>query len=1474
MFPRSLLAPATSFRQRLLNAMFTCLLVFAAGLSSPIHAQTARGMDRLNQYDYLVPSRSNDAAGHALRLEETRNRVRRSNIASELQIARDLRRQGDADWARGAGFARQLVDLDTARVQVEIRIDPARHEALMRELVRHGFERRFNQGNGTLLQGWLPLDALDAIERLDGIGSVQPARQVQFLQGASNTQGVAAGRAARWHTGGIDGTGLTIAVIDGFNNQRATLQASGDWPPAARLTTVSMHSGAFGANNSAHGMATLEIAYDVAPGANFIAYDTNLVSEWAAAIRDAVDVRGADIISASLGAPLDGIGDGSPLPDSVAEAAEYARSKGVLVVNAAGNEREVHWGGLYNPASLSPAPGTSGYDSAHAFTPGGTGPLGATLACAAYDYSLAATSYHNSIPALAAANCLCLPSGFPVTAAVFWDDWANVNHDYDVFLYRMGGSVGSPTWARVSQSWYIQDGSTGATPQEYLSYSVPAANTSPGCASGRKVFAFQIAHYSASANTPRNIQLFQYWDMSPSLQVPARSLGFPGDSPGVVTVAAIDVASALQESYSSEGPILAPGGGLPTGSEALKPDVTSFANVDTQSYGAGEFNGTSAATPHVAGMAALLWQRMGGPGVADMEDVRAALLDIAGTGSNDLGAAGPDTKFGHGRVRFQVEDDLVFTQQPSDTDVNAPITPAVTVAVVDDENEPVLHGLVNQIALALDADPSAGTATLSGTTASVALGEAAFPTLALDTAGQNYTLAANASTLDSQTLASSSSSSAFDIQAAVVTYSLSYTAGANGSISGNASQTVAHGDSGTAVTAVPASGYHFVDWSDGSTANPRTDANVTADISVTANFDVSPSGAFTSGNVVVYRVGSGTAALTNAATQVYLDEFDAITGALVQSLPMPTSVDGSNRRCVAAGTSSSEGFLSRSSDGQHLVGTCYDANTGTTSIANTNGSSAGRVVFRMGVDTVADTTTVLSDFSSTGNPRSAASSNGTHLWMAGSGNPQGTRYAAHGATSSELLLSQNARVVRVFDNQLYISVAAAIHAIGSGLPTSGAQTSTSLPFSGGPTRSSIYGYYFADLSDTVPGLDTLYITQDNAGALSKYSFDGTNWVFNNTIGAASDAYRDITGQVDNGVVTLFATRKGGTSGTGGGELVKLIDTAGFNAANNGTPTILATAAVNTAFRGVAFAPEAAISTYTLDYTAGANGSISGNTSQTVAHGDSGTAVTAVPNTGYHFVDWSDGSTANPRTDANVTANLSVTANFAINTYTLSYTAGANGSISGNASQTVNHGDSGTAVTAVPDMGYQFVNWSDGSTANPRTDVNVTADISVTANFAINTYTLSYTAGANGSISGNASQTVNHGASGSAVTAVPASGYHFVDWSDGSTANPRTDANVTADISVTANFGINMYQIHTVAGAGGSISPAGPIAAQWHAQPVLTITPNAGYGIASVQGCGGTQVGDQYTLAPVEANCTVEASFVVIVPGIFSDGFED
>ena len=209
--------------------------------------------------------------------------------------------------------------------------------------------------------------------------------------------------------------------------------------------------------------------------------------------------------------------------------------------------------------------------------------------------------------------------------------------------------------------------------------------------------------------------------------------------------------------------------------------------------------------------------------------------------------------------------------------------------------------------------------------------------------------------------------------------------------------------------------------------------------------------------------------------------------------------------------------------------------------------------------------------------------------------------------------------------------------------------------------------------------------------------------------------------------------------------------------------------------------------HTLTYTAGTNGSISGDTVQTVVDGGDGTAVEAVPDTGYHFVKWSDDVMTASRTDTNVTADISVTATFAINQYTLTYTAGVNGSISGTSPQTVNHGSDSTQVEAVPNTGYHFVQWSDSVMTAARTDTNVIGNITVTATFAINQYTLTYTAGAGGSISGTSPQTVNHGLNGTEVTAVPDTGYHFVKWSDDLTQNPRTDTNVIGNITVMANF---------------------------------------------------------------------------------------
>jgi hypothetical protein len=71
-------------------------------------------------------------------------------------------------------------------------------------------------------------------------------------------------------------------------------------------------------------------------------------------------------------------------------------------------------------------------------------------------------------------------------------------------------------------------------------------------------------------------------------------------------------------------------------------------------------------------------------------------------------------------------------------------------------------------------------------------------------------------------------------------------------------------------------------------------------------------------------------------------------------------------------------------------------------------------------------------------------------------------------------------------------------------------------------------------------------------------------------------------------------------------------------------------------------------TYILTYTAGVNGTIKGAAVQTVVPGTNGITVTATPNSGYHFMSWSDGVTTASRTDKNVSGNVTVNAIFEIN----------------------------------------------------------------------------------------------------------------------------------------------------------------------------------------------------------------------------------
>ena len=73
--------------------------------------------------------------------------------------------------------------------------------------------------------------------------------------------------------------------------------------------------------------------------------------------------------------------------------------------------------------------------------------------------------------------------------------------------------------------------------------------------------------------------------------------------------------------------------------------------------------------------------------------------------------------------------------------------------------------------------------------------------------------------------------------------------------------------------------------------------------------------------------------------------------------------------------------------------------------------------------------------------------------------------------------------------------------------------------------------------------------------------------------------------------------------------------------------------------------EFAINVYTLTYNAGEHGTIAENGTQQVEHGKDGKPVEATANSGFHFVQWSDGVKENPRTDKQVTGDINVTAKY-------------------------------------------------------------------------------------------------------------------------------------------------------------------------------------------------------------------------------------
>ena len=223
--------------------------------------------------------------------------------------------------------------------------------------------------------------------------------------------------------------------------------------------------------------------------------------------------------------------------------------------------------------------------------------------------------------------------GDTVDVSLVWNDFPLTSEDYDLTLYRVSGSeVESVAVSETTQR--------NSRPIETIEYLVQTDATY-GVAIRKASFARSTAVKLISSN-------HEFVDGTT-----AGSIGVPADAVGAYAVGAVSYwnwASSTIADYSSRGP---------TADGRIKPDISAPAGVQTRSYSVG-FGGTSAATPHVAGAAALL---LSVEPSRTPNEIRSAI----GSSARDAGTTGKDNTFGDGLMTLPSPPRFVTTvQTPTD----------------------------------------------------------------------------------------------------------------------------------------------------------------------------------------------------------------------------------------------------------------------------------------------------------------------------------------------------------------------------------------------------------------------------------------------------------------------------------------------------------------------------------------------------------------------------------------------------------------------------------------------------------------------------------------------------------------------------------------------------------------------------------------------------------------------------------------
>ena len=179
-----------------------------------------------------------------------------------------------------------------------------------------------------------------------------------------------------------------------------------------------------------------------------------------------------------------------------------------------------------------------------------------------------------------------------------------------------------------------------------------------------------------------------------------------------------------------------------------------------------------------------------------------------------------------------------------------------------------------------------------------------------------------------------------------------------------------------------------------------------------------------------------------------------------------------------------------------------------------------------------------------------------------------------------------------------------------------------------------------------------------------------------------------------------------------------------------------------------------------------------------------------------WLGWSDGVTDNERT-ITITSDTVITSLFDITTYQVNIYAAEHGSLTqygepiGNIVTTMTDCDSDGEwidICVVPDEGYYFTGWSDGN-ADACRSIKVVSDTTLVAHFA-EKQQVQVLVGVEpacknmGTVSGSG---IFYQGDVVTITAIPNSGYHFVEWSDNGDGHATRDILLTSDTTLFATF---------------------------------------------------------------------------------------